>query len=280
MCRDNRVIVKKQNTIKPVVCICEINGTVGVVLRRDYDTASQEYWRKIREVGEKKNGRTDASQPVYLRVKPVFVFKAKSSNLERIKSMCHVEGAYFRVPMVPHSDVNDMPVALEYLFKPESLEPPTGVRYVSGAKLIVGCTVKVIDVESGKSIADAEVVELELDSNGIYEEVLLTSRAGTRNELAYFPGEGVWKVLSEDPMDSGRCFSQRHAGYYLEVQTSSRTDWKQMTEEVAFLIERLRQKPAPLRLGHQLSYIGILNAYREGDITFDQTVTELKKTKR
>lgn len=56
-----------------------------------------------------------------------------------------------------------------------------------------------------------------------------------------------------------------------------RTDWGQMEKEVAALIARLRRKPQ--KLGYQCSPGGILNAYREGDITFNKAVKELERWK-
>ena len=56
-----------------------------------------------------------------------------------------------------------------------------------------------------------------------------------------------------------------------------RTDWEQMEKEVAALIARLRRKPQ--KLGYQCSPGGILNAYREGDITINKAVKELERWK-
>jgi hypothetical protein len=52
------------------------------------------------------------------------------------------------------------------------------------------------------------------------------------------------------------------------VKISERTDWEAMKEEVTALVLRLQQKPDKLKLGFQVSAEGILNAYREGDISF------------
>lgn len=58
---------------------------------------------------------------------------------------------------------------------------------------------------------------------------------------------------------------------------SKRTDWEQMTKEVYALIARLRRKP--LKLGYQCFPGGILNAYREGDLTFKGAVKALENWK-
>ena len=54
---------------------------------------------------------------------------------------------------------------------------------------------------------------------------------------------------------------------------SKRTDWEQMENEVAAIIKRLRSKPN--KRGFQASPGGILNAYREGDITFEGAIEHL-----
>ena len=57
-----------------------------------------------------------------------------------------------------------------------------------------------------------------------------------------------------------------------------RTDWSKMSKEVRALITRLRRRPQ--KLGFiQCSPGGILNAYREGDITFNRAVKELERWK-
>jgi hypothetical protein len=58
----------------------------------------------------------------------------------------------------------------------------------------------------------------------------------------------------------------------------ARTDWDTMADEVHELIVRLRQKPE--KRGYQLSPGGILNAYREGDITFEEAVANIEARSR
>lgn len=53
-----------------------------------------------------------------------------------------------------------------------------------------------------------------------------------------------------------------------------RTDWGRMEKEVFALISRLRRKSH--KLGYQCSPGGIINAYRDGDITFNKAVKELE----
>jgi len=45
--------------------------------------------------------------------------------------------------------------------------------------------------------------------------------------------------------------------------------WQQKREAINHLIRELQAKPAKYMMGYQISPGGILNAYREGDITFD-----------
>jgi len=42
-------------------------------------------------------------------------------------------------------------------------------------------------------------------------------------------------------------------------------------------IKLLSDKPKEFKIGYQFSYGGILNAYREGDLTFDESIEELYK---
>lgn len=58
-----------------------------------------------------------------------------------------------------------------------------------------------------------------------------------------------------------------------------RTDWDQMIKEVNFLIKRLQQKPDSEKAGHSPNPGSILNAYREGDLTFNEAVEELERWK-
>lgn len=64
------------------------------------------------------------------------------------------------------------------------------------------------------------------------------------------------------------------------VSPIKRTDWDCMAKEVISLIRRLQKKPREMRLGYQRSPGGIINAYREGDITFKKAVLELERWKK
>lgn len=56
---------------------------------------------------------------------------------------------------------------------------------------------------------------------------------------------------------------------------SKRNDWEQMALEVNALVKRLARKPT--KIGYQFSPQGILNAYREGDISFARAVRDLNR---
>ncbi|MDD5217889.1 MAG: hypothetical protein PHS88_07275 [Candidatus Omnitrophica bacterium] len=53
-------------------------------------------------------------------------------------------------------------------------------------------------------------------------------------------------------------------------------DWKALTVALNELHSLLQQKPRREKCGFQGSPGGILNAYREGDVTFEQAVRHLK----
>lgn len=60
--------------------------------------------------------------------------------------------------------------------------------------------------------------------------------------------------------------------------TENCTDWEEMEEEVYRLIKRLQRKPN--KAGYRLNPGSILNAYREGDLTFAKSVKALKQWHR
>ena len=59
-----------------------------------------------------------------------------------------------------------------------------------------------------------------------------------------------------------------------------RTDWQGIVKIVNTLVPKLRRKPRSLKIGYSASPGGILNAYREGDLTFKQAVKELERWHR
>jgi hypothetical protein len=144
---------------------------------------------------------------------------------------------------------------------------------VSTETIRVGYTVVVTAVETGQVVVEAKVLDLDLLENGLYRKIVVKSTENKKCDeirLAYFPSEGVWRVLSEDPFGPGETFSRRSNGYYIQV--SHREDWDQMKSEVDGLIKRLSQKPLALKLGHHASPVGILNTYREKDLSLMEAV--------
>ncbi len=55
--------------------------------------------------------------------------------------------------------------------------------------------------------------------------------------------------------------------------------WSGLTEAVNTLHEKLQRKPKHLRIGHASNPSSILNAYREGDLTFKEAVKALENWK-
>ena len=65
------------------------------------------------------------------------------------------------------------------------------------------------------------------------------------------------------------------------MSNSSRNiDWEKMREDLNDLHCRLQQKPPHEKLEYPLSFGGILNAYREGDILFADAVQKLEEISR
>jgi len=58
------------------------------------------------------------------------------------------------------------------------------------------------------------------------------------------------------------------------------TDWRGIVVGVNVLMRVLKNKPTYLKIGYLLHPSGILNAYREGDLTFNQAVKELERWKK
>lgn len=56
-----------------------------------------------------------------------------------------------------------------------------------------------------------------------------------------------------------------------------RTDWENMVKEVGALIQRLQAKP--VKLAYSFTPGSILNAYREGDLSFNEAVERLEQWK-
>ena len=55
--------------------------------------------------------------------------------------------------------------------------------------------------------------------------------------------------------------------------------WDGIVNSVNILMVILKRKPKQFKSGYQGSPEGILNAYREGDVTFDQAVKEIESWK-
>jgi hypothetical protein len=53
--------------------------------------------------------------------------------------------------------------------------------------------------------------------------------------------------------------------------------WKQMRNQLNELHKKLQQKPDSEKMGYAVCPGGILNAYREADITFKQTVKAIEE---
>lgn len=53
--------------------------------------------------------------------------------------------------------------------------------------------------------------------------------------------------------------------------------WDEKREQVNALILELQQKPDREKIGYPLVAGGILNAYREGDVTYDVAVSQLEE---
>lgn len=94
--------------------MCEVNGRIGVVLRRDYDEASRNYWKPYYDATAKyDSGSSTAPYGHRLEVSPVFVFTWSGGYYELAQG-CYVERATFDVPHVAAAQLNPIAEAFQY----------------------------------------------------------------------------------------------------------------------------------------------------------------------
>ena len=72
------------------------------------------------------------------------------------------------------------------------------------------------------------------------------------------------------------CLSGSRLEELYRKKSRDKTDWPALTEQMNVLHAKLQKKPRKIRLGHICNPGGILNAYREGDLSFDQAVKAMK----
>lgn len=107
---------QKRERTKPIVCICEEQGRIGVVLRKDCDTASKAEWQPYIDGTERHDpGHVSAPFGRRLKVEPVYVFKKYSKEYFTLMYYCFVERAEFYVPDVRDEDMNNISAAWQYI---------------------------------------------------------------------------------------------------------------------------------------------------------------------
>lgn len=103
---------------RPVICVCKVQGRVGVVLREDYDSASRKYWKPYYDGEEDYDaGHITAPCGQRLELAPVFVFEPQSREYYTLCYSCYVEQATFEVPFVAKEDLNPIGEAWKYFHK-------------------------------------------------------------------------------------------------------------------------------------------------------------------
>jgi hypothetical protein len=96
---------ERRNQRRPIICVCYVNGfanrMIGVALRRDYDKASKEYWKRYFSGKEHYDaGHIAAPDGRRIKIPNTFVFKASSPLFYTLVYGCYVERAEFDVPPV------------------------------------------------------------------------------------------------------------------------------------------------------------------------------------
>jgi len=100
---------------RPIVCMCEVNGRIGVVLRRDYNKASRRYWKPYYDAEKIYDaGYISAPDGFRIEVSPIFVFKAYSQEYYTLAYSCYVERAIFDVPLISKGELNPIAKAYQY----------------------------------------------------------------------------------------------------------------------------------------------------------------------
>jgi len=97
----------------PVVCVCQINSLVGVVLRENYDRASKEFWSSYRRGMRYPVGETPLGQRLW--APHTYVFSKDSRALQAILKGCFAEIATFEVSARPDQQ-NDGKAAYQHFF--------------------------------------------------------------------------------------------------------------------------------------------------------------------
>ena len=107
---------KRNRYRKPVVCVCEVNGKIGLVLRQDLDNASRAHWAPYCSGNEQHDpGFISAPFGINLEVSPMFVFSDRlSDEFRALVSGCFVEKSSFEVPR--HAEVDQYDEAKRYLY--------------------------------------------------------------------------------------------------------------------------------------------------------------------
>ena len=111
--RTNRVEHCK-NHHRPIICVCEVNGRIGIVLRGDYDEASRRYWKQYYDGKYYDAGHVAAPDGRRLKVEPLFNFIAWSPEYYTICCGCYVERATFDVPAVYKNEPSQISEAYQY----------------------------------------------------------------------------------------------------------------------------------------------------------------------
>lgn len=112
------LVPRKENRerTKPIICVCEEQGRVGVVLRKDYEAASKAEWQPyIDGTKDHDPGHISAPYGRRLQPEPVFVFKSGSPEYYTLMYYCFVERAEFFVPHVVGNQTNTLGVAWQHI---------------------------------------------------------------------------------------------------------------------------------------------------------------------
>lgn len=102
-----------------VLCVCELNGMMGVCSRADYDFASRTQWRPfLRGENEYDHGNLVSRAGHRIVVSPTFIFHRGSPEYKALVSRSYLERAVIHMPeRHPHeTDAHAFERAMRYLY--------------------------------------------------------------------------------------------------------------------------------------------------------------------
>jgi len=110
-------VKKREQYNRPVICICRVNGYIGVVVRSDLEAASSAFWKPFRD-GTKRYDHEHLLAPLGVRIQVprTFLFKGFSPEYYTLVRRCYVEQSVFDVDGQLVDDIDSFREAYLYVY--------------------------------------------------------------------------------------------------------------------------------------------------------------------